>query len=121
MLQEEFEDINHMLTAFNHMSLALIDSKEDESNHSYGMLLIHRLIMAKLDEVAGAAMDEANALNPRSNAGRTLGLRESLIAHGIAQAASAADLSQALNLRKASVERIIARLSGAEVESRKAV
>lgn len=121
ILQEEFEEISAMLTAYNHMSLALIDGGDDESEYSFGMHLIHKLIMAKLDEVAGVAMDEADALNPRSDAYRALGLRKSLIAHGMAQAASAADLSQALNLRKASVERIIARLKGADAEARKAV
>ncbi len=121
ILQEEFEEISAMLTAYNHMSLALIDGGDDESEYSFGMHLIHKLIMAKLDEVSSVAMEEADALNPRSDAGKALGLRESLIAHGMAQAASAADLSQALNIRKASVERIIARLKGAEAEDRKAV
>lgn len=121
IMQEGFEEVTAMLTAYNHMSLALIDTGDNVSQYSFGMHLVHQLIMERLDEVAAAAMAEADALNPRSDAGRVFGLRESLIAHGMAQAASAADLSQALNLRKASVERIIARLKGAEAEGRKAV
>jgi len=85
------------------------------------MHLTHKLIMTKLVEVSGAAMDEANALNPRSQACRTLDFRKSMIAHGLAKGATPTDLSQALNLRKASAERIIARLKGPEAEGRKAV
>lgn len=120
-LQEEFEDIGAMLTAYNEMSLSLLDNDGVNDETSYGMTLIHQLIMAQLDEVAAAAMSGAGVINPRSDAGRTLKLRERLVARGVELEASAADLSQALNIRKASVERIIARLTGAEAQGRKAV
>lgn len=52
---EEFENIENMLAAFREMNSALYETKQDHSAVSYGIYLIHGLIMDRLKVVAGEA------------------------------------------------------------------
>ncbi|WP_085025316.1 hypothetical protein [Ensifer aridi] len=52
---EEFENIDYMLAAFREMNSALYETKQDHSEVSYGVYLIHGLIMDRLKVVAGEA------------------------------------------------------------------
>lgn len=54
-IQDDFEEVSEMLRAYSVMTTTLFESTLDHSNSSYGMHLIHKLIMARLDEVAADA------------------------------------------------------------------
>jgi hypothetical protein len=55
ILSDQFDDVDSMLKAFSTMNSLLLESGEDHSDQSYGVFLIHRLIMARLTEVADMA------------------------------------------------------------------
>ncbi len=63
-IQDGFEDVSAMLRAYNEMTAGLLNSGEDYSKSSYGIFMIHKLIMERLDEVSEAANPKGQAEKP---------------------------------------------------------
>lgn len=51
-VKKGFEEVQHMLNTFNVMTCTLLETKEDNSEHSFGLHLLHGLVMERLDIIA---------------------------------------------------------------------
>lgn len=59
-LKDEIDEVVAMFRAFAEMNLALFEGGEDNSTHCYGIWLIHKLLIDRLDELG----KHAGELNP---------------------------------------------------------